>query len=881
VPNRKTSSHRKTAAKCKSKETGKTRVKKPAQPITDILKQARTAYYQKQFKETVELLSGISRPILRKDDAFACEVYRLLCFALANLGDLKNAEEYAEKGLNLARTDPDFYFVKTYLFAAYKDYDNVLESARLFSEFRQSREEKPKEMRPLSAGHEFLIYNYIGLAHKAHSQFKEAIEAFEKAIALKKEDSLPYLNLANLYLQQRDFETASSVIDKGLLACTQVQELQLLKKTLTGQATISACMIVKNEEELLPVCLESIRDWVDEIIIVDTGSTDRTVEIAQSYGAQVFHQEWTGDFSLHRNQSIERATKDWIFIIDADEEFDPSGLPPLRQALTQGEYPLLMMNVFNVDKNTRRVSSHLPSIRFFRRRTGIRYDGIVHNQLKYHADDKILKVEASLWHYGYDLSKEKMRRKFERTRTLLEKQLRENPAYAFAHFNLAQLYRSIDYDTDDQVHEKALYHARKVMELAPPQKTIHLMAHHQAAAASFRLGNLNNAEDYCLKALALKPDYIDPMLLLGHIYVNMSRFDDAEIFYLQYLEFQEKVSADSLKEDILLIFIKSRHIAYYNLGLLKEAQGKLDDAEKYFLETLKFQEPFETTYLKLSKIYLRKNRLEEAKTYIDKELVKNPNSVQALFYLGQYRESQGNLVEAETAFEAAFAGAENHVELFKSYGSLLLRMNKFPEAANVLERLTSLNPDLPKGWELLGDALAGAADYRRAYDAYRRLQNLGPENSIGWIGAGNCCFRMEQYEDAEKYYSRAMEIGKELGFLYRNLGLTKYRLGKLEESLALLEKYSEIAPDDLEGDYALGSIYCRMGRYADAIGRLEKFLRTRPNSIDALFDISECYLQMGYPDSALIGYRQVLKHRPDFKPARERLEQLQPDAIQA
>ena len=77
-------------------------------------------------------------------------------------------------------------------------------------------------------------------------------------------------------------------------------------------ASISLCMIVKNEEENLPRCLDSVRDVVDEIVIVDTGSTDRTVEIAESYGAKVFYHPWEGSFSKARNYSLKYATCDWI-----------------------------------------------------------------------------------------------------------------------------------------------------------------------------------------------------------------------------------------------------------------------------------------------------------------------------------------------------------------------------------------------------------------------------------------------------------------------------------------------------------------------------------------------------------------------------------------
>ena len=82
---------------------------------------------------------------------------------------------------------------------------------------------------------------------------------------------------------------------------------------------ISLCMIVKNEERFLAECLESVKDVVDEICIVDTGSTDRTVEIARSYGAKIEFHEWRKDFAWARNKALEMATRRWTFVLDADE----------------------------------------------------------------------------------------------------------------------------------------------------------------------------------------------------------------------------------------------------------------------------------------------------------------------------------------------------------------------------------------------------------------------------------------------------------------------------------------------------------------------------------------------------------------------------------
>src|SRR4030095_3640898 len=83
--------------------------------------------------------------------------------------------------------------------------------------------------------------------------------------------------------------------------------------------TISLCMIVRNEERFISQCLKSVRGFVDQIIVVDTGSTDTTRELARQFGAEVFDHPWSGDFSEARNYSISRATGNWILIIDADE----------------------------------------------------------------------------------------------------------------------------------------------------------------------------------------------------------------------------------------------------------------------------------------------------------------------------------------------------------------------------------------------------------------------------------------------------------------------------------------------------------------------------------------------------------------------------------
>ena len=105
-------------------------------------------------------------------------------------------------------------------------------------------------------------------------------------------------------------------------------------------------MIVKNEEDCLGRCLKSVCDHVDEIIIVDTGSTDGTVEIAKSYGARIYHHPWENDFSKHRNQSLSYATGDWIFILDADEELFPEDGSALEEMPSGKGKPIIIIAAF-------------------------------------------------------------------------------------------------------------------------------------------------------------------------------------------------------------------------------------------------------------------------------------------------------------------------------------------------------------------------------------------------------------------------------------------------------------------------------------------------------------------------------------------------------
>ena len=147
--------------------------------------------------------------------------------------------------------------------------------------------------------------------------------------------------------------------------------------------TISLCMIVKDEEALLPRCLESIQGLVEEVIVVDTGSSDRTVELAQQAGAQVYHFPWVGDFSQARNFSFSKATQQYCLWMDADDVLDTqyrSGFLQLKAALPP------QTDVVMLPYHTAFDQAGAPTFTYYRERlirrlAGLRWSGAVHEAI--------------------------------------------------------------------------------------------------------------------------------------------------------------------------------------------------------------------------------------------------------------------------------------------------------------------------------------------------------------------------------------------------------------------------------------------------------------------------------------------------------------------
>lgn len=173
-----------------------------------------------------------------------------------------------------------------------------------------------------------------------------------------------------------------------------------------NEKKISACIIVHNEQKELPHCLASIRQIVDEIIVVDTGSTDRSKAIAKSYHAKVYDYEWSNDFAAARNFSLEKASGEWILYIDADERIDAAEAIILREVIEEEGLRLFGFKVVNYFGDLPVQYEHANLVVQYRlfRKQGVQFSNAIHEQLSFSSPmeaGQFRMLPVTIYHFGY------------------------------------------------------------------------------------------------------------------------------------------------------------------------------------------------------------------------------------------------------------------------------------------------------------------------------------------------------------------------------------------------------------------------------------------------------------------------------------------------
>jgi glycosyltransferase involved in cell wall biosynthesis len=275
--------------------------------------------------------------------------------------------------------------------------------------------------------------------------------------------------------------------------------------------TVSLCMIVKNEEENIAECLDSVADIVDEIIVADTGSADATDEIAERFGAKVYAAPWNDSFSEARNFSLSKASGDWILIMDADDRLEPADREALRELAERApaDTDIFCCRTLCYSGETPDLCGALVNwnIRLIRNGRGYRYTGRIHEQLRPAPEcagtGRVCAAEVRFSHYGYLRREMEKKEKHRRNIALLEKELADAPDSAFYRFNLGNEYLA------QGNAEKAMEFYRLSFRNFDPGGSFGPMLFTRAVVCCDRLRRFSELEHTVALGLRCYPDHTD------------------------------------------------------------------------------------------------------------------------------------------------------------------------------------------------------------------------------------------------------------------------------------------------------------------------------------------------------------------------------------
>ncbi|WP_229524020.1 tetratricopeptide repeat-containing glycosyltransferase family 2 protein [Paenibacillus farraposensis] len=333
-------------------------------------------------------------------------------------------------------------------------------------------------------------------------------------------------------------------------------------------------MIVKNEQEYLRRCLDSVKDKVHQIIIVDTGSTDDTISIAKEYTSDIFQIEWTNDFSAARNESIKHAKTDYILILDADEYLEANS--NLLEEIESGAdyYFTKIYNVMSSDRGL----THL-AIRIFANNKGLHYSNRLHEHLNtMEQKDKLKEAYAKLtiFHTGYTDEMVENRKKGNRNLALMLKEVEENPTF----YNLFNMGRTFMWVGE---HEKAI----KYLQRAYPLSKEFTIAPDLISTLCRSLGELKRYEEALIilkDATTIYPDEVDLIHLQALFYMEINYYKDAIAKMYKCLEVGDR--------GITVTEGNGSHIAHFRLAELYELRNDLMKSYEHISEAFKLKNDF-------------------------------------------------------------------------------------------------------------------------------------------------------------------------------------------------------------------------------------------------------------------------------------------------
>ncbi|MCY6353970.1 TPR domain-containing glycosyltransferase [Clostridium sp. ZS2-4] len=313
---------------------------------------------------------------------------------------------------------------------------------------------------------------------------------------------------------------------------------------------LSITMIVKNEEKNLERCLKSVKPLIDnglaELIIVDTGSDDKTVDIAKRYTDRVYFHPWQGSFSEARNWSISLAEGQYIFIMDADYEIEDKIYNFIKffKGKDYKNYNTFSVKIKDYDDSEYKKYTIISQYLIFKNDGSFYYSGNVHNQPNF--NKPIKNFDLTIFHYGYIMdSKEIKEGKFKRTANLLKRELQKDPNNIYYRYQLTHSYSMNDN------HMESLNQSKIFMKILnkEPLNYEYVMYYITAAMTNFINKLYDETIKICDDILSLNPEFIDAVYFKAQSLFFKENFQECIQCYEKYLELLQNINNNPITLD--------------------------------------------------------------------------------------------------------------------------------------------------------------------------------------------------------------------------------------------------------------------------------------------------------------------------------------------
>lgn len=430
---------------------------------------------------------------------------------------------------------------------------------------------------------------------------------------------------------------------------------------------LSITMMVKNESKHLDKCLNSLLTIMNEIdselIIVDTGSEDNTIEIAKKYTDNVYRHEWNGNFAEMRNISIGYAKGEWIFVIDGDEVIDnPIQLVCFLNSVDSDNYNtgVVAIKSFLSGDNESSYEVHL-NARLFKKLEDFKYEGAVHEQPK--IELPVLNIGVQLLHYGYiSTDKELMEKKFDRNVRILKAELEKNQDNIYYWFQLAQSYGM---HKDYKESLDACIKAYKLVKKKKADKNRYKYIYNFLVYVYYWNNKYEKVVKSCKETLKIRDGNIDIYYFLGHAQMKLSNVREAiESFqmYLKYHQEYDKSYIDFMEPIYTLGYVEE---IYLGLSILYKELKQYNQAIKY-VDLIESDTFLIRSIPAIIDLYIKTKKYEELKKYYDRKILgkKEDLSTQFIVYLESIIKSLDKIEKSELS--KVFAGKHNNYSILNS-----------------------------------------------------------------------------------------------------------------------------------------------------------------------------------------------------------------------